>query len=137
MHAMWNAGSEPGRIIEIIAPGGFENYFQSVIAPFCGLIDNLLRCAGEPQTARMVATASSNRQRVWSTQLRMGHCFPLPNTNAEDRATPAEQVQRRGGLCGDGRIAATSIGHTHAQPQPPDPRRRNIAALRLPGEPAN
>jgi len=25
MHAMWNAGSEPGRIVEIITPGGFEN----------------------------------------------------------------------------------------------------------------
>jgi hypothetical protein len=29
-HAMWNAGSEPGRIIEIIAPGGFENYFRDL-----------------------------------------------------------------------------------------------------------
>ena len=27
MHAMWNAGSEPGRIVEVITPGGFENYF--------------------------------------------------------------------------------------------------------------
>jgi hypothetical protein len=25
MHAMWNAGSQPGRIIEIITPGGFED----------------------------------------------------------------------------------------------------------------
>jgi quercetin dioxygenase-like cupin family protein len=30
MHAMWNAGSEPGRIIEIITPGGFENYFREL-----------------------------------------------------------------------------------------------------------
>jgi mannose-6-phosphate isomerase-like protein (cupin superfamily) len=30
MHAMWNAGSEPGRIIEIITPGGFENCFQEL-----------------------------------------------------------------------------------------------------------
>jgi mannose-6-phosphate isomerase-like protein (cupin superfamily) len=30
MHAMWNAGSEPGRIIEVITPGGgFKNYFAS------------------------------------------------------------------------------------------------------------
>ena len=27
---MWNAGSEPGRIIEVIAPGGFENYFREL-----------------------------------------------------------------------------------------------------------
>jgi quercetin dioxygenase-like cupin family protein len=31
VHAMWNAGSEPGRIIEIITPGdGFENYFREL-----------------------------------------------------------------------------------------------------------
>jgi hypothetical protein len=30
MHAMWNAGSESGRIIEIITPGGFENYFREL-----------------------------------------------------------------------------------------------------------
>jgi hypothetical protein len=30
MHAMWNAGSEPGRIVEIITPGGFENYFREL-----------------------------------------------------------------------------------------------------------
>jgi quercetin dioxygenase-like cupin family protein len=30
MHAMWNAGKEPGRIIEVITPGGFENYFREL-----------------------------------------------------------------------------------------------------------
>jgi quercetin dioxygenase-like cupin family protein len=30
MHAMWNAGNEPGRIIEVITPGGFENYFRDL-----------------------------------------------------------------------------------------------------------
>jgi quercetin dioxygenase-like cupin family protein len=31
MHAMWNAGSEPGRIVEVITPGGgFENYFRDL-----------------------------------------------------------------------------------------------------------
>jgi hypothetical protein len=31
MHAIWNAGSEPGRIIEVITPGGgFENYFREL-----------------------------------------------------------------------------------------------------------
>ncbi len=31
MHAMWNAGGEPGRIIEVITPGnGFENYFREL-----------------------------------------------------------------------------------------------------------
>ena len=27
---MWNAGSEPGRIVEVITPGGFENYFREL-----------------------------------------------------------------------------------------------------------
>ncbi|MFD8417613.1 cupin domain-containing protein [Streptomyces sp. NPDC059650] len=30
MHAMWNAGDTPGRIIEIIVPGGFECYFRDL-----------------------------------------------------------------------------------------------------------
>ncbi|MBC6459213.1 cupin domain-containing protein [Actinomadura sp. HBU206391] len=30
MHAMWNAGAAPGRIVEVITPGGFENYFREL-----------------------------------------------------------------------------------------------------------
>jgi mannose-6-phosphate isomerase-like protein (cupin superfamily) len=30
MHAMWNAGTVPGRIVEIITPGGFESYFREL-----------------------------------------------------------------------------------------------------------
>lgn len=30
MHAMWNAGNGPGRIVEIITPGGFESYFREL-----------------------------------------------------------------------------------------------------------
>jgi quercetin dioxygenase-like cupin family protein len=30
MHAMWNAGAVPGRIIEVITPGGFESYFREL-----------------------------------------------------------------------------------------------------------
>jgi mannose-6-phosphate isomerase-like protein (cupin superfamily) len=30
MHAMWNAGHVPGRIIEVITPGGFEAYFREL-----------------------------------------------------------------------------------------------------------
>jgi quercetin dioxygenase-like cupin family protein len=30
MHAMWNATDVPGRILEIITPGGFENYFREL-----------------------------------------------------------------------------------------------------------
>jgi len=30
MHAMWNAGSTPARMIEIISPSGFENFFKEL-----------------------------------------------------------------------------------------------------------
>jgi len=30
-HTFWNAGDEPCRILEIIAPGGFERYFAEMI----------------------------------------------------------------------------------------------------------
>ena len=30
-HTFWNAGDEPCRILEIIAPGGFENYFEALV----------------------------------------------------------------------------------------------------------
>ena len=31
-HTFWNAGDEPCRILEIIAPGGFEHYFDELAA---------------------------------------------------------------------------------------------------------
>jgi len=30
MHAMWNAGPVPARMIEIISPAGFENFFHEL-----------------------------------------------------------------------------------------------------------
>ncbi len=29
-HAFWNAGDEPARLLELISPAGFENYFREV-----------------------------------------------------------------------------------------------------------
>jgi mannose-6-phosphate isomerase-like protein (cupin superfamily) len=29
-HAFWNAGDEPGRLLELIAPAGFEHYFREL-----------------------------------------------------------------------------------------------------------
>ena len=40
MHAMWNAGTEPGRIIEVITPGAFAGYFRE--------LGQLLEHAGDP-----------------------------------------------------------------------------------------
>src|SRR5512133_1968841 len=31
-HTFWNAGDEPARILEIIAPSGFEGYFAELVA---------------------------------------------------------------------------------------------------------
>jgi mannose-6-phosphate isomerase-like protein (cupin superfamily) len=35
-HTFWNAGDEPCRILEIIAPGGFEHYFDELAAVLAG-----------------------------------------------------------------------------------------------------
>ena len=29
-HAFWNAGDEPARLLEMISPAGFENYFRDL-----------------------------------------------------------------------------------------------------------
>lgn len=29
-HAFWNAGEEPARVLELISPAGFENYFREL-----------------------------------------------------------------------------------------------------------
>ncbi len=42
-HTFWNAGDEPCRILEIIAPGGFEGFFEE-------LVD-----AGGPPTPELIA----------------------------------------------------------------------------------
>ena len=39
-HAMWNAGDTPARMIEIISPAGFENFFHEVA--------HLMATGGEP-----------------------------------------------------------------------------------------
>ena len=48
MHAMWNAGSVPARMIEIISPAGFEDFFRE--------LSDLL-AAGLPEAAQVPALA--------------------------------------------------------------------------------
>jgi quercetin dioxygenase-like cupin family protein len=48
LHTMWNAGPEPARMIEVISPAGFENFFRE-------LAD--LTAAGPPQVPDMMALA--------------------------------------------------------------------------------
>ena len=37
-HAFWNAGDEPARLLEVISPAGFENYFRE-LAPLLASAD--------------------------------------------------------------------------------------------------
>src|SRR5690349_14551922 len=48
-HTFWNAGDEPCRILEIIAPGGFENFFDELVE--AGL-------AGPPDLGWLAATGA-------------------------------------------------------------------------------
>ena len=50
LHAMWNAGSVPARMIEIISPAGFELFFRDVAD---------LAATGETDIAKFVAIADA------------------------------------------------------------------------------
>jgi quercetin dioxygenase-like cupin family protein len=50
MHAMWNAGATPARMIEIISPAGFEHFFREVAE---------LSAAGPPQPELVMDLAAS------------------------------------------------------------------------------
>jgi len=44
-HTFWNAGFEPARVLEIIAPGGFEGYFEQ--------LSELLAAGSPPDPAKV------------------------------------------------------------------------------------
>ncbi|BEL05320.1 cupin domain-containing protein [Actinoplanes sichuanensis] len=50
-HAMWNAGSEPARMIEVISPAGFEMFFKAVV----DMVE-----AGDPDPERGAALAAEH-----------------------------------------------------------------------------
>lgn len=45
-HAFWNAGDEPARLLELISPAGFENYFRE-LAPLLAAADRDEAAIGE------------------------------------------------------------------------------------------
>jgi quercetin dioxygenase-like cupin family protein len=45
-HAFWNAGDEPARLLEIISPAGFENYFRE-LAPLLAAAERDEAAIGE------------------------------------------------------------------------------------------
>jgi quercetin dioxygenase-like cupin family protein len=48
LHAMWNAGPSPARMIEVISPAGFEHFFREL----AGMLT-----AGPPQPSALMALA--------------------------------------------------------------------------------
>jgi quercetin dioxygenase-like cupin family protein len=50
VHTMWNAGRSPARMIEVITPAGFENFFREVAE---------IVAAGPPAPERMFTLAST------------------------------------------------------------------------------
>ena len=48
-HAFWNAGDEPARLLEVITPGGFEDYFSALA--------EVLALDGPPDLTRLVELA--------------------------------------------------------------------------------
>src|ERR1700758_4133081 len=48
-HTFWNAGDEPARILEIISPAGFEQFFDELAAMLAG---------GPPEPQRLAALAA-------------------------------------------------------------------------------
>lgn len=45
-HAFWNAGDEPARLLELISPAGFENYFRE-LSPLLAAADRDEAAIGE------------------------------------------------------------------------------------------
>jgi len=48
-HAFWNAGDDPARLLEVITPGGFEDYFSALA--------EVLAADGPPDLTRLVEVA--------------------------------------------------------------------------------
>ena len=64
-HAMWNVGDTPARILEVVAPGGLESYFEQ-IAP-------ILREHGPDWTKRYEALADEFGLTIlddWTDELK-------------------------------------------------------------------
>jgi quercetin dioxygenase-like cupin family protein len=59
VHAMWNAGTVPARMIEIISPAGFEHFFEELVELVAG---------GHPDPAAIEALSA-----------RYGLSFPVPD----------------------------------------------------------
>jgi quercetin dioxygenase-like cupin family protein len=76
LHTMWNAGSAPARMIEVISPAGFEHFFRELAA---------MIAVGPPQPPDVAALASRYGLRFgqpdWLPELiSRYHLTPPPGT---------------------------------------------------------
>ena len=76
MHAMWNAGDVPARMIEVISPSGFENFFQE--------LSELLLSVSQPEVSEIVELAGRY-------SLQFGQPDWLPDVIARYNLTPPPQ----------------------------------------------
>jgi cupin domain len=71
-HTFWNPGDAPARVLEIISPAGFENYFRELGAELI---------SGPPDPQRLAALCAQyaldmDMSSVPSLVQRFGVCFP-------------------------------------------------------------
>lgn len=69
-HAMRNAGSVPGRIVEVITPGGFESYFRD--SATCSLLARRPRRARTRACTKVTRSRSSRRNTTSPTETLPG-----------------------------------------------------------------
>jgi hypothetical protein len=69
VHAFWNPGPEPARIIEIFSPAGFERYFEELA--------KILSAGGPPDVPRLEELA--NRYGLTFHWGRMGEIIDKYN----------------------------------------------------------
>ena len=81
MHTMWNAGTVPARMIEVISPAGFENFFAAM---------GKLTAAGAPEPEEMAALAAEARPGVRRAAVA-GRCHRALRPHAAPRSTSLGQ----------------------------------------------
>ena len=94
-HAFWNAGDEPARLLELISPAGFEDYFRE-LAP-------LLAAPGgtRPRSARWSpatsSTSTSPPSPPWPSATTCAWGNPRPRARPQVAARPTRSgTPRRG-----------------------------------------
>lgn len=60
-HTFWNAGPQPARLLEIIAPAGFENFFEEMV--------HILNAGGRPNEEQIDSIAEKYGQTYQMEQI--------------------------------------------------------------------